>query len=161
MILLLISYSCLYILMRIIKWQEHRMRKTNSAKDTKIYRKNTSVVHRHSVHRDTFSPVGSLQEKLFSDNFCFLIFSKFQLLQYHSSMHFWWRFILASYLQTLFLRSSGRQDKPLGFHNIMFCLFLLFFRGKSLCLPCFVFCVFILLLYLISLRRSLCETTVC
>lgn len=106
------------------------MRKTDSAKE-KFYRKNTSVAHRHSVHRDTFSPMGSLQEKLFPVNFCFLIFSDFQLLRYHSSMHFWWRFILASYLQTLFLRSSGSQAKPLGFYNVMSCLFLLFFREKA------------------------------
>lgn len=45
---------------------------------------------------------------------------------------------MASCLHSPFLHSSGRQAEPLGFHNKMFCLFLLFWKETDRCLPAFL-----------------------
>lgn len=111
---------------------------SDSALGIQFYRKKTFGVHRLSVHQSMFSSMDSMQENHFSLSLCFLIFFPFHLLWHYSSMHFLWRFILASCLWSLFLHSSGRQAEPLGFHYIMFCLFLLFLKETACCLPAFL-----------------------
>lgn len=106
---------------------------------TQFYRKNTFGVCRLSIYQSGFSSVDKKTFFLLAS----LTFFHLHLLWYHSFMHFSWRFILASCLQSLFLHSFARQAEPLGFHNTMFCPFLLFWKETACCPPTFLISFFV------------------